>query len=225
MAVSPGRQCLSGSRWTTERPTLPIPLQHGPSEGHTLRPFAQIPGSGQEPPPRAEPRTPPGHPPGEGRYLGDHVLAGQQQGAQQVLPAVVPQGVDGHLREGPRGGEGLRPRSPGPRRAGSTGSGGRAAWSRASERPRLRSRPHGPGQPARPGPGPPVQEAGLSPPGEEGSVGLLPHSRPLLPHCSTQVLGGQGQPKGDALGHRSPVSPGGGGGETQCSAPPPRPGR
>lgn len=58
------------------------------------------------------------------RYLGDHVLAGQQQGAQQVLPAVIPQGVDGHLgrsrgRRGPLplGGSTCRPRSshgPGP---------------------------------------------------------------------------------------------------------------
>lgn len=50
----------------------------------------------------------------EGAHLRDHVLAGHEQGPQQVLAAVVPQGMDGHLGERPQRGAGARAALEGP---------------------------------------------------------------------------------------------------------------
>lgn len=73
-------------------------------------PSPASPRAGASPHPALHPRPRPAH--RRRRYLGDHVLASQQQGAQQVLPAVIPQGVDGHLGRG-RGR--LRPAGAAPR--------------------------------------------------------------------------------------------------------------
>lgn len=82
-------------------------LQDGPFNPHSGLPCVSHPraaptGPGNARAPRTGPCTQapaPSATRGEG-YLGDHVLAGHEQGPQQVLAAVTPEGVDGHLGGG-----------------------------------------------------------------------------------------------------------------------------
>lgn len=139
------------------------------------------------------------------RYLGDHVLAGQQQGAQQVLPAVVPQGVDGHLGRG----------------GGSSGR-GRCRWrpTPADRAPPARARPpllppdprapcrvpaspHAAGSTRRPG----TRRCPAQLPGPQGSEALLSC-------CPSQCLGGAG--RGEPGDRRCEGGQGASGGASEC---------